>query len=205
MSIIPGPHEPSLDEINHYLRPMISPMLRSWKHGTLHSQTAQFPHGRLARSAIALAVFDLPGGRKVTGKASHSFKNRFCSLCALHKDDINNIDCSSWKKTTRDEQKKCAEEWRDAKSDAVRDQLFEANGIRWSVLWELPYFDLTKMVIIDGMHNLFLGLVQHHFRVILGINDSSLSNWDPRSSKQIVLNDNKVGQGSVEQINETQS
>jgi hypothetical protein len=37
-------------------------------------------------------------------------------------------------------------------------------------MMRLPYWDPTRHVVVDGMHNLFLGLVQFHCRVVLGIN-----------------------------------
>ncbi|KAG2336029.1 hypothetical protein BDR05DRAFT_897320, partial [Suillus weaverae] len=33
----------------------------------------------------------------------------------------------------------------------------------------LPYWDPVWFVIIDGMHNLFLRVVQHHFRNLIAI------------------------------------
>jgi hypothetical protein len=41
--------------------------------------------------------------------------------------------------------------------------------VRWSELLRLPYFDPTRFVVIDAMHNLFLGLINKHFQDILGI------------------------------------
>lgn len=37
------------------------------------------------------------------------------------------------------------------------------------MLLELPYWDPTKSVVVDAMHNLFLNLVKHHCREILQI------------------------------------
>lgn len=34
-------------------------------------------------------------------------------------------------------------------------------GCRYSVLLKLPYFDPPRMLIIDAMHNLFLGTGKH--------------------------------------------
>lgn len=31
--IIPGPSEPSGDQLNHFLDPVVDDMLESWKHG----------------------------------------------------------------------------------------------------------------------------------------------------------------------------
>lgn len=41
-------------------------------------------------------------------------------------------------------------------------------GIRWSELFRLKYWDPTKFVVVEGMHNLFLGLAQYHTRKVLG-------------------------------------
>jgi hypothetical protein len=36
----------------------------------------------------------------------------------------------------------------------------------------LPYWDPTQCIVVDGMHNLFLGLTQFHIRHVLGIDAS---------------------------------
>ena len=41
--------------------------------------------------------------------------------------------------------------------------------MRWSELLCLPYFDISRCVVVDSMHNLFLGLLKEHFNGILGI------------------------------------
>ena len=62
-----------------------------------------------------------------------------------------------------------AEAFRDAPSRAERARIFQRTGVRWSVLLDLPYWDPTKHVVVDAMHNLFLNLVKHHCREILQI------------------------------------
>ena len=44
-------------------------------------------------------------------------------------------------------------------------------GVRYSELLRLPYWDPTKAVVVDGMHNLFLGLVKTHVEVLLGLHE----------------------------------
>ncbi|KAJ3500743.1 hypothetical protein NLJ89_g9653 [Agrocybe chaxingu] len=51
----------------------------------------------------------------------------------------------------------------------MRAEIFNDAGIRWSELLRLPYFDITRNVVVDSMHNLFLGLIKEHFCGILGI------------------------------------
>jgi hypothetical protein len=46
---------------------------------------------------------------------------------------------------------------------------FASSGVKWSELLRLPYFDPTRFVVIDAMHNLFLGLINEHFQNTLGI------------------------------------
>jgi hypothetical protein len=43
--------------------------------------------------------------------------------------------------------------------------------VRWSELSRLPYFDVTQHVVVDAMHNLFLGLIKEHLEGVLGIQD----------------------------------
>jgi hypothetical protein len=37
------------------------------------------------------------------------------------------------------------------------------HATRYTQLSRLPYFDLVRQIVIDPMHNLFLGLVKTHF------------------------------------------
>jgi hypothetical protein len=67
---------------------------------------------------------------------------------------------------------RAAKEWRDAKTKTERKGLYKTNGVRWSVLLELPYWDPTKSIVVDSMHNLFLGLVRFHFRHIICVDTS---------------------------------
>lgn len=62
-----------------------------------------------------------------------------------------------------------AEEWLEAPSKTARARVFARTGIRWSEMLRLPYWDPTRSVVVDAMHNLFLGLVQFHIRKVLQI------------------------------------
>lgn len=168
LGVIPGPREPSLDEINHFLSPLVEFFLPAWKNGTWFTKTEQHPEGRLARSVIAVAVNDLPAARKVGGFAGPTAAH-FCNLCWLQKSDISNILCETWTHRTRQEHLAAAIQWRDAETKQERDRIFKDTGVRWSELLRLPYWDPLRFIVIDGMHNLFLGLVQFHFRDLIMI------------------------------------
>jgi hypothetical protein len=47
--------------------------------------------------------------------------------------------------------------------------LYKEHGVHWSALWGLSDFDPTQSVVVDGMHNLFEGLVAYQCCIILGI------------------------------------
>ncbi|PPQ88018.1 hypothetical protein CVT25_000927, partial [Psilocybe cyanescens] len=56
----------------------------------------------------------------------------------------------------------------DAATQNLADSSFDLSGLRSSELLCLPYYDATKHLPIDPMHNLFLGLIKEHFQNILG-------------------------------------
>jgi hypothetical protein len=170
--------EPSREQINHILSPIVEKFLHSWQKGTWFTKTRLFPHGRLSRSIIALSVNDLLASKKVNGYGSHS-ADSFCSHCFTKLSDINNINSSEWSKRTHEHHIHWATKWRDAKSKKERKVIFRDHGVRWSELLRLPYWDPTTQVIVDGMHGLLLGIVQHHFRKILGIDRSKKTTKEP--------------------------
>lgn len=47
---------------------------------------------------------------------------------------------------------------KNCKLKTKREQLESKYGTRYSVLLQLDYFDIIKMVTIDPMHNLFIGM-----------------------------------------------
>ncbi|KAG2740663.1 hypothetical protein P692DRAFT_201727802, partial [Suillus brevipes Sb2] len=150
--------------------------------GIKFSKTACFPTGRLARSAIALAVCDLPAARhlaSLAGTGSHFY----CSTCnCYHKTTYGRVDFDSWKPRDKDELRKFAEQWRDAATTSEREKLFKAHGVRYSELWRLPYWDPSRQLVIDPMHCILEGLVQHHSRSLLGLTTTTTSSSSASSS-----------------------
>lgn len=172
------PVEPTLDQTNHYLEPVVTQLERSYTKGVKYNRTYQHREGRRTRSAIAVFVNDLPGGKKVAQMASYQQKSHFCSLCTLHKDRINEIDPECWVPRDLIALRRAAYAWKNATSKADRDAIFAQFGVRWSEFWRLSYYNPIRMLIIDGMHNLFEGLVQFHCRSVLAINESEVETED---------------------------
>ena len=169
--VVPGPHEPPLTCLNHYLSYLIDELLEFWHTGIRYSRTSTFYFGRVVRCALICLVCDLPAARKTNGFAS--FKHsEMCAICRCKfqpkTDILNDSFTKIWERRTGEEIRRSAQLYLDAANETERNDAVHTTGIRWSELYRLPYFDPSRFVVVDAMHNLFLGLIQEHFD-ILGI------------------------------------
>jgi hypothetical protein len=165
--IIPLPHEPKLEEINHFERALVDDLLEGWRRGFYFSQTPDHLKGLKTFVALAMFVIDMQG-RKAAGLAHHNHKLHPCPYCHVKHSEIDNIDCQTFRLKTGEEVLAKSVRWRDADNQSTRNELFSRFGVRWSELNRLPYWDPVQCVIIDGAHAHFLGSVQHHCRQYLG-------------------------------------
>jgi len=169
--LIPG--EPRKHHINHVLRPLITDLLALYERGTWFSRTSIHEFGCLVRVALLLLIADAPAARKVAGFAGVT-SNHFCHFCTQTLLEIRNFAIDSWVPISRSSHLGAAERWRDAETVAKRKELWNEEHTRWSELLRLPYWDPTKFVVIDPMHNLFLNVVPHHVRDFWGINEAEI-------------------------------
>ncbi|KAJ7153149.1 hypothetical protein C8R43DRAFT_950548 [Mycena crocata] len=88
----------------------------------------------------------------------------------------NNFALDTWKLRTDSGCREAADKYRFATTPAAARGHFNRSGLRWTEFLRLPYFDLPRMLVIDSMHNLFLGLLKEHFRKILGFRSSEETN-----------------------------
>ena len=173
--IIPGPKEPHLTELNHYLRPLIDDLSTSWERGVFFTRTGNYPKGRHSRCAIACAVCDLPAARKLSQSANHN-SHFYCTFCnCFHTKTLGRTDFESpdWMRKDITELRKSAEEWKNASTAREQVNLFQRKGVRWSEMWRLPYWDPTRMLVVDTMHCLLEGLAQFQFREVLKLTSAN--------------------------------
>ncbi|KAJ7675580.1 hypothetical protein DFH06DRAFT_977215 [Mycena polygramma] len=172
-SIIGGPDGPKLEQTNGYLKPIIDEALVAWNRGIHFSSTGASPlTGRDADLAFVLSVNDLPAARQAAGLAHHS-SHRFCSVCNCHGIPTmyrSDFDHPDWKPRDVNVLRKAAEAWRDATTVKERDAIFAEYGVRWSEFWRLPYWNPSRMLVIDSMHCVLEGLVHYECRHVLEIN-----------------------------------
>lgn len=165
---IPGPQEPSLEQMNELLKPLVYQFQELWS-GIFFTSTPKHPGGRIIHAALWPLIADLPAIRKVAGLASHSSKN-FCSHCALKKNNQQETDITQW--PSRINHRQHAEMWRDAKTQHEQDNIFNEFGVRYTVLSELAYWRPLEFMTIDVMHCLLLGLLHDHAGSFLRIRNA---------------------------------
>ena len=170
VGVVPGPHSPSKDQMNYLLSPLVNDLLKLWKTGVFFTKTPRYPHGRLVRAALLPLACDLPAALQVAGYA-HFSSHHFCHKCKQTLPDIDNLDYKNWIPHNWQEDREHALEWLNAKTGAERLRIFEEYGVRWSTLFELPYWDPTLFVMIDGMHAFYLRMLQCHCREVWGMDN----------------------------------
>ena len=81
-------------------------------------------------------------------------------------------DFDTWRVRTLHRVQEDVLKWRNAALLKERKQLYCKNGVCHSVLMELEYWDPMTMVLVDGMHLLFISLLQYHARMVLGMDSA---------------------------------
>lgn len=185
VGIIPGPHEPKKEEINHLLSPLVDDLLDSYHHGIWYSHTPNYKSGRRTRSALVLVVCDTPASQQVTGRTSAT-STHFCPYCNLPQSEIKTVDQNMWSPRSDTNHRIQAMEWLQAATETERDKLLARHGVRYSELLRLPYWSPIGHTVVDSMHLFFLILFKRHCSDIWGmdsgIDDGDGTTADPVSS-----------------------
>ncbi|KAE9395576.1 hypothetical protein BT96DRAFT_776692, partial [Gymnopus androsaceus JB14] len=172
--IIPGPKEPDFEQCDHFLRPIIEQFRRTWSPGVQLSHTADSDSNVLVEAAIILSVNDLPAAQKLAGLQGHSSGLYICSVCDLQgKNSIMDTNHSRWSCRNVQRMRDAAYAWRTADTLAQRKKIFEEHGVRWLSMWLLPYWDPTRMLVVDSMHCILEGIVHYHCRHVLCLDDAA--------------------------------
>ena len=166
MGLIPGPTEPS-KTINSYLRPLVDELKRLWEGVTL---TLKGRH-RVVRAAISCLACDVPAARKLGGFLAHNSKFG-CSRCLKEfprlfgqYPDYSGFTKENWEVRSHAVHVWYASKQKDAKTMEERREVESMYGARYSLLYELPYYNAISTCIIDPMHCLFLGIAKRVFKV----------------------------------------
>ena len=163
-----------------YAEPFAKEMLELWNEPRAHLES-----DTLVRCAVICFSCDLPAGRSICGFMGVNAING-CSRCKKdmrkrvmteNKDyfqkDGENLQNLTVR--TNEGHREAAKEWKQKPNKSQRAEHAKSNGARWSPLLMLPYINMCRMLVVDPMHNFFLGLVRHTIDTILGDKKSNVS------------------------------
>lgn len=188
VGILPGPREPSKEQLNNFLEPLVHELKSFWNPGVYYPSTRDHKNGRLVKCALMPLVCDLPALRKTAGFASHN-ATRFCSFCKLTIQELNDViepeKLNGFLRSSA-EHRRDAQKWKDAKSNEEQDALTKQLGVRWSILLELEYWLPIEYSVLDAMHNLLLGDFQHHCRRLLKMPGVPAESGDKPPKKRVI-------------------
>jgi len=104
LGVIPGPKEPPLACLNHYLTPVVDALGDLWSPGVQYSRMNDYYYGRVVQAAVVCVVCDLLAARKVAGFAS-IHHTQMCTMChcTWKSHGLGNMDMDSWKRQTKEE------------------------------------------------------------------------------------------------------
>ena len=165
VGLMPGPHEPK-HNINSFIEPMVTELLELWEGVEMNISCV----GRkVVRCALLCIGCDLPAGRKICGFLGHNARYG-CSRCYKpFPGSVGNMDYSgflldTWPPRTGTDHRTKASRLQNFTTLAEQQDMESQYGCRYSVLLRLPYYDAPRMLIIDPMHNLFLGTAKYFLK-----------------------------------------
>ncbi len=111
---------------------------------------------------------DSPARVLISGFLGHS-ATQFCSYCLCTTNDIESLEPMTWRTRTGPVVRQEAEQWRAAPTLKERERLEGINGVRWTSLHRLTYWDPVRHVVLGFMHNWLEGVLEHHLCVLWGV------------------------------------
>ncbi|KAG1807702.1 hypothetical protein EV424DRAFT_1350598 [Suillus variegatus] len=78
-------------------------------------------------------------------------------------DKLQAFQQGAFRPWTNEEQRELGKRYRRLTTTSARKNFVKEHATRYTQLSRLPYFNLVKQIVIDTMHNLYLGLVKTHF------------------------------------------
>ncbi|KAL7283633.1 hypothetical protein ACG7TL_003069 [Trametes sanguinea] len=188
VTLISGPKEPSLEQLNNALLPLkwdLDQLYKGadiiWKRLCADIEDRISSPGIImimykreipprVQGGIELHVSDIEALRKVIGAAGHAHKKHPCNVCLIDHDDINALAGYAIANFhIRDDwQQLC---WgfmsKSATSKTARKHILDEGGSRHTILNELPGWMPIQTNAIDFMHNIYLGIVKHEFDTVI--------------------------------------
>ncbi|KLO10373.1 hypothetical protein SCHPADRAFT_809911, partial [Schizopora paradoxa] len=170
VAIVPGPSAPDSETISEVLGPIVRD-LQTFTDGKI-LPTHMFPEGIRVRIRIAPVIADSPARALYTGFTGHSATYP-CGFCTVHMDDIDKVDPPAWATRDGHQVRFQALVWKGKRSPKAREDEVKKNGVRWTSLHSLAYWDPVKHVVLGVMHNWLEGILEDQLRDLWGIGRSA--------------------------------
>ena len=162
--MMPGPNEP-VGDINSFLFPLVEDLQKLFRGISFqHSSSCLVT----IRAMLLCLTRDLPATRKACGFSNFNALHG-CSKCLKQfptdgfgkKPDYSGYDWLNWSPRNAQMQKEKGTQFKNAETHSSRKKIAKSYGAKYSVLMELPAFEVVRCHVIDPMHAVFLGLAKH--------------------------------------------
>ncbi|KII92119.1 hypothetical protein PLICRDRAFT_461608 [Plicaturopsis crispa FD-325 SS-3] len=162
---MPGPHEPTQQQLNHSMEPVTKDMIRL-NNGVEMEIYGEEPDDVFADCVCANC--DTPTARKMNGTAGHTHDLHPCPYCHVDVLDLNRVEGFNYTSEDKDDYKMLRRAFESRVSGAAHQLvLLRDYGVRWVTLNLLSGWLPSTKTVLDFMHNVFLGLICHIFMEIL--------------------------------------
>lgn len=173
VGIIPGRRKPKGEAVNQFLSPIVDELVHLWE-GVWCTQTSAHSTGRRVWGLLGPVICDLDAARGIGGLPHHR-AHRMCSVCAVTRSNVNELrnpsrmhDLATYLAHVH--------QVRHLSTESARKAYLDDHGVGWSELLRLAYWNPLQLLVLDPMHNLFLGLFQRHCRILWGM-DFGAKGW----------------------------
>ncbi len=151
------------DDLNGFLAPLVKELNELWE-GSLLSVAGRDTK-TIIRCALLCAACDLPAGRKLCGLLSYN-AHQGCSRCTKSfSSGYGGFDRDKWNKRSRTDHLETVSKIDHCSTKKAVMEIESKTGYRYTELLKLPYFVPSQMLVVDPMHNLFLGSGKHILRM----------------------------------------
>ncbi|MBW0575933.1 hypothetical protein O181_115648 [Austropuccinia psidii MF-1] len=167
--IIPSPNQPYMITINNVLKPLIQELIQL--NNSIVITTPNYPQGQRVIVKLVGLIGHIVATHKAGGFMSHSAKY-FCAWCELQDHERDQLKLGNIRKGTS--VLGASRQWKDARTTRVQQMLSKTNGIRWSEINRLPYWDPVKNILLGVVNNWYEGVLQNHLRYRWGFDLNSI-------------------------------
>ena len=86
------------------------------------------------------------------------------------KPNFSGYDCQNWLPRDNTTHKEKGSAYKSAPTASARKEILRSYGAKYSELFKLPYFDVSRYHVIDPLHDIFLRIAKHTMKVWKNLN-----------------------------------